>query len=147
MTLSRLPLAFTGALAAFAIAACTSPPPQPVKYAGKSSKADIALQTAARDLGCPIEELSVIGESRRRYINESSFRWVIEGCGERAGYFETCELLEAPIPAGWTIVEGELACRNVLMTRIRIAPAPPGPAGGSELMPSPSPSSTSELPF
>ncbi|MBX3198352.1 MAG: hypothetical protein KF894_09500 [Labilithrix sp.] len=122
-----------------ATTACVNPAPRPVAYTGQDPKSDLALRTAARDLGCPLEELQIIASANHRYVNEAAFRWVIEGCGERAGYFEICELLADPIPPGWTAVDGSLACRDLLMTRVHLAPAPapdatgaaPPPGGGT----------------
>lgn len=106
-----------------AVVACVNPAPRPITYTGQDPKSDLVLRTAARDLGCPLEALQIAFSANHRYVNEAAFRWVIEGCGERAGYFEICELLADPIPPGWTAVDGSLACRDLLMTRVRLAPA------------------------
>ena len=125
--------------AALVLTACVGPPTPPLKYSGQNPRADIALKTAAEDLGCPLGELRIMAESRRKYLNESSFRWVIEGCGERAGYFETCDLVGEPPPPGWTTADGSLACRDVLMTRIRIAPGASRPEADEGVSPSSAP--------
>jgi len=115
------------------VVGCGGPPPMPTKFVpGRNRPADIALHVASRDLGCPLEQLQLVSQANRRYVNESAFRYVIEGCGERAGYYETCDLITTePLPPGWYATnDSPLACRDLLMTRIRIAPeaAPPAPA-------------------
>jgi hypothetical protein len=47
------------------------------------------LRTAAIDLACPPVERVLTLE--RRYANTSAPRYVIEGCGKRALYAESCE--------------------------------------------------------
>lgn len=48
-----------------------------------------ALHTAASDLGCA--RVDVVLTLERRYANTAAPRYVIEGCGKRATYAETCE--------------------------------------------------------
>lgn len=48
-----------------------------------------ALRTAASDLGCA--HVDIVLTLERRYANTSVPRYVIEGCGKRATYAETCE--------------------------------------------------------
>lgn len=47
------------------------------------------LQTAASDLEC--DRVSVVMTFDRRYSNSASLRYLVEGCGQRAMYAETCE--------------------------------------------------------
>lgn len=47
------------------------------------------LRTAAGDLACPAVE--VVLRLERRYANTAVPRYVVEGCGKRALYVETCE--------------------------------------------------------
>lgn len=68
-----------------------------------------ARQTAASDLGC--ERVELVLTFDRRYANSASPRYVFEGCGERALYAETCE--DYP------------RCRFLLLSRVRVSPAPP----------------------
>lgn len=62
--------------------------------------------TAAHDLACP--NVSVVLVLERRYANTAAPRYVMEGCGKRALYAETCEdyphcryvmLSTVPVPA------------------------------------------------
>jgi hypothetical protein len=110
-----------------ALASCVGPPPAPIKYGRENPRADIALRTAARDLGCPLEELRIEAVTNHRYVNETGFRYVVEGCGERAGYIESCELVGSPPPEGWATAEGDIACKDILMTRLRLGQGQQGP--------------------
>ena len=65
-----------------------------------------ALRTAASELGCA--HVDIVLTLERRYANTSAPRYVIEGCGKRATYAETCEdyprcrylmLSVVPVPA------------------------------------------------
>jgi len=47
------------------------------------------MLTAAHDLACPNVEIVLMLE--RRYANTAAPRYVMEGCGKRALYAETCE--------------------------------------------------------
>jgi hypothetical protein len=48
-----------------------------------------ARATAAADLAC--EHVEMVLTLERRYANTAAPRYVIEGCGKRALYAETCE--------------------------------------------------------
>lgn len=115
-------------LLAAASSGCFSAGSASARYTGSSPRSDAALREAERDLGCPIAQLRIVVETGRRYVNESSFRFVIEGCGERAGYVEECELVGSSAPAGWTTIDGALACRYLLVTRVRPRTSQDGPA-------------------
>ncbi len=52
-------------------------------------------------------------------MNETAFRFVIEGCGQRAGYVESCILDDKPRP-GFTTIDGSLACRWIMVTRVSL---------------------------
>jgi len=80
-----------------------------------------ALRTAATELGCA--RVDVVLTLERRYANTSAPRYVIEGCGMRATYAETCE--DYP------------RCRYLMLSLVPVpasaapppkAPAPTGPA-------------------
>jgi hypothetical protein len=75
-----------------------------------------ALHTAAGDLGCTAVELVLTFD--RRYANTATVRYVIEGCGKRALYAETCE--DYP------------RCRYLLLSVVPVPPAPLLPAHGGE---------------
>lgn len=109
---------------ALALAGCFSSGRSSSTFTGQSPRSDAVLNAAARDLGCPLASVHVEAETMRKYLNEAAFRFVIEGCGERAGYVEICDLVGEPTPPGWTPVDGSLACRYLLVTRVRIAPVP-----------------------
>lgn len=113
------------AAATLALAACfSSGPTSPTYSGGRAPRSDGVLREAERDLGCPLAQLRVVTETGRRFLNETKFRFVVEGCGERTGYVEECDLVGAPPPAGWTTIDGSLACRWLLVTRLPLAPAP-----------------------
>jgi len=61
----------------------------PASDGSGESRLSTALRTAAGDLGC--EQVSVVLVLERRYANTSAPRYVIEGCGKRGLYAETCE--------------------------------------------------------
>jgi hypothetical protein len=108
-------------MSTFTTACFSSGPTSPV-YTGATPRTDIVLRTAEADLGCPLASLRVVTQTRREYLNETAFRFVVEGCGERAGYVEACDIVGEPPPAGWSTVSGSLACRDLLVTRVRLAP-------------------------
>jgi hypothetical protein len=123
MTTSATQLA--SVCAALLVAGCFSSGRTDPTFTGRSPRSDAALRTAAGDLGCPLPSLRIEAETGRRYINETAFRFVIEGCGERGGYVEACELVGEPTPPGWTSIDGSLACRYLLVSRVRLAPPAP----------------------
>lgn len=114
-------------LAALLVTGCFSSGRTDATFTGRSPRSDAALRAAERDLGCPLSSLHVEAETGRRYLNESAFRFVIDGCGERAGYVEICDLVGDPTPPGWTSVDGTLACRYLLVTRVRLLPVEKAP--------------------
>ena len=89
---------------------------------GETPRTDGALKTAANDLQCPLKEVHIEVETVRRYVNESAFRYVIEGCGQRAGYVESCDLFDKPMP-GYTTIDGTLLCKWVLVSRVSLSDA------------------------
>ncbi len=106
---------------ALVLAGCTfvsSGPTSATHSAGRAPRTDAVLEQASRELPCPVQDLRVVLETRRRYANETAFRFVIEGCGQRLGYVEECDLVGEPTPPGWRQVDGSLACRDVLVTRL-----------------------------
>ncbi|MCA9589908.1 MAG: hypothetical protein KC657_31605, partial [Myxococcales bacterium] len=103
---------------------CFSSGPTSATFTGQSPRSDAVLQVAARDLQCPLASLRVDAETRRRYLNETAFRFVVEGCAQRAGYVEACDLVGDAPPAGWVTIDGSLACRYILVTHLTLAPAP-----------------------
>ena len=104
---------------------CFGSGPTSTTYSGSAPRSDAVLREAERDLGCPLAQLRITQETNRRYVNEIAFRFVVEGCGERAGYVEECAMVGDTKPPGWTEVNGSLACRDVLVTRVRLAPSVP----------------------
>lgn len=116
---SAVPFSSALALAAL-VAGCVSPgPSSPTHTGGRAPRTDLVLEQASRDLPCPLGDLRVVVETQRRYLNEAGFRYVVEGCGERLGYVETCELLD-PVPPDYRVIDGALACRDLLVTRLRL---------------------------
>lgn len=97
---------------------------EPTFSGGRAPRTDAVLAQASTDLECPTASLRIVVETNRRFLNESAFRFVVEGCGERAGYVEQCELEREDLERGFRRVSDHLSCRNVLVTRVRIA-APP----------------------
>jgi hypothetical protein len=88
-----------------------------------------ALHTAAGDLGCTGVELVLAFD--RRYSNAASVRYVIEGCGKRAVYAETCEdyprcryLLLSVVPVPVPLVPAPVPVPLVPAPRL---PPEPGP--------------------
>ncbi len=59
--------------------------------ADSSTEARVAalFATARNDFGC--ERVDVVLTFDRRYANSASVRYVVDGCGKRALYAETCE--------------------------------------------------------
>lgn len=124
MNVSLMPIA--AACAALLVAGCFSTGRTDPVFTGRSPRSDAALRSAAADLGCPLTSLRVEAETARKYINEAAFRFVVAGCGERVGYVEACDLVGEPPPPGWTTIDGSLACRYLLVSRVRLGP-PPAP--------------------
>jgi hypothetical protein len=112
-----------GACLALLAAGCFSSGRTSATFTGQSPRSDAVLRTAASDLACPLTSVHVEAETGRRYLNETAFRFVIEGCGERVGYVEACDLVGEPAPPGWTPIDGSLACRYLLVSRVRLAAA------------------------
>lgn len=74
------------------------------------------LQTAADDLGC--DRVGIVLTFDRRYANSASIRYVVEGCGQRATYAETCENYPH--------------CRYLLVSAVPIRSAEAGPRGEAQ---------------
>ena len=114
--------------AAVLLAGCFSlGPSSPTFSGGRAPRTDLVLEQAAKDLPCPVGDLRIVVETPRRYLNEAAFRFVVEGCGERLGYVESCVVFDAP-PADYRVIDGSLACRDVLVTRLRLTAPAPAPA-------------------
>jgi hypothetical protein len=73
----------------------------------QEAKRDALNRTVAIDLHCNAVEIVLVLE--RRYANTAAPRYVIEACGTRALYAETCESYPA--------------CRYVLLSTVKLAPA------------------------
>ena len=71
------------------------------------AKRDALLRTVAIDLGCQTMDIVLVLE--RRYANTAAPRYVIEACGTRALYAETCE--------SWP------SCRYVLVSALKLPQA------------------------
>ncbi|MDF2695251.1 MAG: hypothetical protein K0S65_3634 [Labilithrix sp.] len=91
---------------------------------GRNPRSDGVLDQAARETGCPVNDLRIVAETGRRYVNETAFRFVLEGCGERLGFVEQCEL-DSSGP-GTVAVNDSLGCRYILVSRLPLRPTPPG---------------------
>ncbi len=83
---------------------------------GKNPRSDGVLDEAAREIGCAASELRIVAETNRRYLNETAFRFVLEGCGERLGFVEQCRLGD-PAP-GAVVVNDSISCRYLLVSRV-----------------------------
>jgi hypothetical protein len=93
---------------------------------GQNPRSDGVLDLAAGETGCPVNELRIVAETGRRYVNETAFRFVLEGCGERLGFVEQCDLgLSGP---GAVAVNDSLACRYLLVSRVPLRPVTRGGA-------------------
>jgi hypothetical protein len=89
---------------------------------GQNPRSDGVLDVAAAETGCVASNLRIVAETNRRYVNETAFRFILEGCGERFGYAEQCDLgLTGP---GVVPVNDSLGCRYLLVTRVRLPNAP-----------------------
>ena len=66
------------------------------------------LRTASADLAC--SHVEVVLTLERRFANTASARYVVEGCGKRALYAETCEAYPS--------------CRYLVLSVLVVAPAP-----------------------
>ena len=118
-------VALASAFALFA-AGCSSNLRTATVFTGRHPRSDAVLREAVRDLACPMEALRIVAETSRRTVNESAFRFVVEGCGARASYVEECDFVET-IEPGWTLIEPGFASRDVLFTKLSITPPPPPP--------------------
>src|SRR5579871_5437089 len=63
------------------------PPGTPVAANGDVGA---VLAIASRDLACPAAGVRVVQTYDRRFLNGTDLRYLVEGCGERALYGETC---------------------------------------------------------
>jgi hypothetical protein len=105
---------------------------------GQNPRSDGVLDLASKETGCPVNDLRIVAETGRRYVNETAFRFVLEGCGERFGFVEQCEVGSAGGDA--IAVNDSLSCRFLLVTRLSLAPravpspssVPPAPAATGE---------------
>ncbi len=89
------------------------------------------LRTAAADLSCPTK-VDVVLTLERRYANTASARYVVEGCGKRALYAETCEAYPS--------------CRYLVLSILAISTEPPPAASpGSPPPPRPPPADAGPL--
>jgi hypothetical protein len=92
---------------------------------GGQPQADLALGTASKDLGCPRAELHIALTLDRRLLNGNAIRYLIEGCGQRATYVESCYTgSDTPKGPGYTQVDGStpLFCRDFLVARVPLPP-------------------------
>lgn len=85
----------------------------------EAAKHDALARTAGADLGCP--RIDIVLTLERRYVNLASARYVVEGCGTRALYAETCEAYPS--------------CRYLLLSTVAV---PQPRASASTLVPVPS---------
>lgn len=86
---------------------------------GRNPRSDGVLDMASKETGCAAEQLRIVAETVRRYVNETAFRFVVEGCGERLGFVEQCDLGTRPDAVA---VNDSLSCRYFLVTRVSTAP-------------------------
>lgn len=104
------------------------------RYTGTHPRSDGVLDVAANETNCPRSELRIVAETGRRYVNETAFRFVVEGCNERLGFVETCDL--GRTGPGSVAVNDSLGCSYLLLTRMALrptAPAPPTTTDGGAL--------------
>jgi hypothetical protein len=104
-------LVLCAALAPLACVAAPELPPSPAlagapagSWTDENARRAAAVATAERDLACG--EVAIVAALDRRYLNGTVARYVIEGCGKRGLYVETCEehpgcqyLLVSVVPA------------------------------------------------
>ncbi len=91
---------------------------------GHNPRSDGVLDIAAVEARCPVTELRIVAETGRRYLNETAFRFVVEGCGVRLGFVEACDLGAAG--PGDVAVNDSIACRYLLVSRLSlVTPAAP----------------------
>lgn len=102
------------------------------------AKHDALARTAGADLGCAQIELVLTLE--RRYANTASARYVVEGCGTRALYAETCE----SYPSCRYLLLSTVAVPHAAgSTLVPISSAPPTPPAASAApLPSVAPASS-----
>lgn len=77
------------------------------------ARRDALQRTVAIDLACN-QGIEIVLTLERRYANTAAPRYVIEACGTRALYAETCE--------SWP------SCRYVLLSAVRLATTVPVPS-------------------
>lgn len=130
---------YVGPIASMALVACYSNLDSARRLTGRNPRSDGALRAAANDLKCPIQDLGVVAETSRRSLNETTLRFVIEGCGRRGSYLETCDLVadvRAAMAEGWTVVEDNLMCRYILVASLSLENAPSAaPPGAARSLP------------
>lgn len=115
---------FLGLSVSLALVGCSSNLRTARVFTGRHPRSDAVLREATRDLSCPMESLRVVAETDRRFVNETAFRFVVEGCGARASYVEECDFVET-VQVGWTTVEPGFACHDVLFSKLTLAPPAP----------------------
>lgn len=93
---------------------------------GKHPSSDAALRAASRDLGCPVGELHVEATMIPRYDQNTVLRFLIDGCGQRAGYVEDCEVTAGPPASPDAVRVSDVAwCRYLLLSRVPLRPVSP----------------------
>lgn len=97
---------------------------------GRNPRSDGVIDTAAGETGCPVDALRIVGETSRKYLNETAFRFIVEGCGERFGFAEQCGLDLSG--KGVIPVNDSLGCRYLLVTRVPLRAATPPAAASRE---------------
>jgi hypothetical protein len=105
-------------------------------YTGKNPRTDGVLEVAARETSCSVSNLRIVAETGRKYVNETAFRFVIEGCGERLGFIEQCALHSLGPES--VVVNDSLSCRYLLVSRVPLRPSARTPTpfdGGVQITP------------
>ena len=83
---------------------------------GHNPRSDRVIDLASAETGCAHGDLRIVLETDRRFLNETVFRFVLEGCGERLGFVEDCSASE-PKPDA-VIVNDTISCRYVMVSRL-----------------------------
>lgn len=109
---------------------------------GQNPRTDGVIDTVSVETGCPAGEVRIVAETVRRYVNETAFRFVAEGCGERFGLVEQCALNS--LGPGSVAINDSLSCRFFLVSRVPIrgAKGTTAPSGAPSSSPSIAPSAT-----
>ena len=123
-----------GALLGVALTGCGGRLPTATVYtgAGQNPGSDAALRSASRDLACPVGDLHIEATLTPRYDQTAALRFLIDGCGQRAGYVEDCEVTAgAPASLDAVRVSDVVWCRYLLVSRVSLRPASPAAEGTS----------------